>query len=288
MISNIDFSIIIPHYNIPEMLERLLKSIPQKDNIEVIVVDDKSDKDLEKLLLLKSTNPNVTFCDNTLQKGAGNSRNVGLRQAKGKWILFADADDYFTEDFYEIVSEHINDKADIVFFSPTSVDIDSGLTSGRHIEFCKILKRYVDNPTKKNELSLRYELVAPWSKLISHDFLVKHNIQFENTLVANDVMFCRKLGLYAEHIEVYEENIYVIVSREGSLTSGFDEKRFDIRLDTFLRSGIFIKNHIDSEMWKLLHMNGSYFLHIARINHLGAKKMVEIISKFIHYGIYIF
>jgi len=39
-----DLSIIIPHYNIFELLRRLLDSIPKKDNIEIIVIDDKSDK----------------------------------------------------------------------------------------------------------------------------------------------------------------------------------------------------------------------------------------------------
>ena len=287
MNSNIDFSIIIPHYNIPDMLERLLKSIPKKDNIEVLVVDDKSDKNLEGLELLKQNYPNVFFLDNTISKGAGNSRNIGLEKARGKWILFADADDYFTENFYEIISKHVDDKGDVVFFFPISADTDTGLETDRHIDFCKILKRYSDNPTKKNELCLRYELVAPWSKLIKRDMLIKHDIQFENTPVANDVMFCRKLGLYSERIGVSEENIYVIVSREGSLTAGFDVERFDIRLDTFIRSGVFVKNNVDPETWKLIHMNGSFFLHVARVNHLGIKKTIEIINKLIHAGIFI-
>ena len=133
MYKNIGFSIIIPHYNIPDMLERLLKSIPLQDNIEVIVVDDKSDKNLDRLELLKLNYPNVIFLDNTLSKGAGNSRNIGMSNAKGKWILFADADDYFTEDFYEIVSKHIDDKDDVIFFFPTSVDFKTGKETGRHV-----------------------------------------------------------------------------------------------------------------------------------------------------------
>ena len=284
---NKDFSIIIPHYNIPDMLERLLKSIPLKDNIEVIVVDDKSDKNIDRLELIKKNYPNVVFLDNILSKGAGNSRNIGMSNAKGKWILFADADDYFTEDFYEIISKHVDDKEDVLFFYPTSADSDTGLETDRHVEFCKILKRYFDNPTKKNELCLRYELVAPWSKLIKRDMLIKYDIRFENTPVANDVMFCRKIGLYSENISVSEETIYVIVSREGSLTAGFDVERFDIRLDTFIRGGVLVKNNVDTETWKQLHMNGSYFLHIARINRLGIKKINEIIIKFMRAGIYI-
>ncbi len=62
---------------------------------------------------------------------------------------------------------------------------------------------------------------------------------------------------------------------------------FDIRLDTFRRSGVFVKNNVDSETWKLLHMNASYFLHVARVNQLGIKKVIEIICKLMHAAIYI-
>ncbi len=287
MYKKIDFSIIIPHYNIPDMLERLLKSIPLQDNIEVIVVDDKSDKNLDRLELLKHNYPNVLFLDNTLSKGAGNSRNIGMSNAKGKWILFADADDYFTDDFCEIISKHVDDKDDVIFFFPSSIDLNTGRETDRHIGFCKVLDQYLDAPVKKNELRLRYEIVSPCSKLIKRELLILHDIQFENTSVANDVMFCRKLGLYASDVAVCREVFYVIVSREGSLTSGFDVNCFDIRLDTFIRSGMFVKNNINSETWKLLHMNGSFFLHVARVNHLGIRKTIEIISKLLHAGIYI-
>ena len=39
----INYSIIIPHKNSPELLNRCLASIPQRNDIEIIVVDDNSD-----------------------------------------------------------------------------------------------------------------------------------------------------------------------------------------------------------------------------------------------------
>ena len=39
------YSFIIPHHNTPELLQRLINSIPQRKDIEIIVVDDNSDKD---------------------------------------------------------------------------------------------------------------------------------------------------------------------------------------------------------------------------------------------------
>ena len=39
------YSFIIPHHNTPDLLKRLIDSIPQREDIEVIVVDDNSDED---------------------------------------------------------------------------------------------------------------------------------------------------------------------------------------------------------------------------------------------------
>ena len=42
-------SIIIPHYNIPDLLEKLMSSIPKRDDIQIIVVDDHSDQNVDQL-----------------------------------------------------------------------------------------------------------------------------------------------------------------------------------------------------------------------------------------------
>ncbi|MBQ5445892.1 MAG: glycosyltransferase family 2 protein, partial [Lachnospiraceae bacterium] len=88
------FSIIIPHYDIPDLLMRCLKSIPVSKEIQVIVVDDNSpeaDTYLEKYPEL--SRPYLEFIRTTKGGGAGYARNIGLEHAKGEWLLFADADD---------------------------------------------------------------------------------------------------------------------------------------------------------------------------------------------------
>lgn len=38
--SQFNYTIIIPHYNIPSLLERCISSIPQRNDIQIIVIDD--------------------------------------------------------------------------------------------------------------------------------------------------------------------------------------------------------------------------------------------------------
>ena len=44
------YSVAIPHYNSPDLLQRMLNSIPERDDIQVIVVDDGSkEENVEKI-----------------------------------------------------------------------------------------------------------------------------------------------------------------------------------------------------------------------------------------------
>ena len=91
-----NYSIIIPHKNIPKLLQRCLDSIPQRDDVQVIIVDDNSDPsivDFEKFPGLKRKNTIVVFDKSS--KGAGHARNIGIERSNSKWLIFADADDFF-------------------------------------------------------------------------------------------------------------------------------------------------------------------------------------------------
>lgn len=94
--SEINYSIIIPHKNIPNLLQRCLASIPRREDIQIIIVDDKSDVvevDFECFPGVGEQCVEVYFTKEG--KGAGYARNVGLKYAKGKWLLFVDSDDFF-------------------------------------------------------------------------------------------------------------------------------------------------------------------------------------------------
>ena len=66
----LDLSIIVPRYNRPHLLRNLLKSIPNLENIEVIVIDDKSNKELSQYnkLTEEFNGTNVRFFKNFTEK----------------------------------------------------------------------------------------------------------------------------------------------------------------------------------------------------------------------------
>ena len=111
------YSVIIPHKNCVPLLQRCLDSIPQRNDNQTIVIDDVSNlTDDERLLMESFQNDRIKVVFLTETKFAGGARNVGLSMAEGKWVVFADSDDFFTKGAFDTFDEYKDSDYDIVFF----------------------------------------------------------------------------------------------------------------------------------------------------------------------------
>ena len=259
--SNINYSIIIPHKNIPQLLQRCLDSIPIRDDVQVIVVDDNSDTDKVNFdNFPKWKGKNYEYYLTKEGKGAGYARNVGLEHTKGEWLLFADADDYFLSSI-NILFENIDSyKAeDIIYFRPTAERYDTH-------EACdnlNFINDYIDNYIKTGEASpLRVWWDSPWGKLIRHSLIKKGNIRFEEIKYGNDHLFVVKAGCAADKIALFDETCYVYTIRKFSLTSDFMKKPGEIacRAETYIKS----LREIQKTHYKYDELTTLYFLNQTR------------------------
>lgn len=233
--NDIEYTIIIPHYNIPNLLGRALRSIPELDNIQIIVVDDCSPNG-EKLLELvpELSRKNVELYFTEIGGSAGRARNVGIAHAKGEWLTFLDADDLLSIEISNILYEFKDRAEDVMYFKSISVDSsDLNEKSNRNI-FDYHFDAYFRTG---NEKLLRFEYDAPWGKFIKKSLIDKYNIRFDEIRYSNDTFFSTAIGTYASKIYVSNRIAYIVTTREGSLTSdnlkSIDE--WQMRYDTTLR-----------------------------------------------------
>ena len=238
------FSIIIPHYNIPELLVRCINSIPVRADIQVIVVDDCSpNADKYKKTYPELSRPYLEIYSTPQGGSAGRARNVGLQHAKGKWLSFVDADDLLTNNVADILFKYKDRPEDVLFFQSESVMCDDiTKPSGRHC-FLYHFDQYIKTG---NELYLRLEFDAPWGKFIKKSLIDKYQIRFDEVRYSNDTFFSAAIGVYAKSIFVPEEIIYIVSERTGSLTSAkiktFEE--WKIRYQSTLRVQFFLMSII--------------------------------------------
>ncbi len=235
------FSIIIPHHNIPKLLKRLLNSIPKRDDVEIIVVDDKSDQEfISELYGLEKEycDAKFVFCDEC--KGGGAARNVGLQYASGEWILFADADDFFNYCINDALDDYKNSDADVVYFNANSLDCDLYTAINRVGHLNDFIDEYV---CSRKDLNLRYKFGEPWCKMVRRRLIIDNNIRFEETSIHNDTAYSYLVGFFAKKILVDRRAIYCVTGRENSVSKGVSfEKKLE-RVGVFSRSSKFFKSH---------------------------------------------
>lgn len=238
---NIRWSVIIPHYNQPQLLERLLFSIPARRDLEVIVVDDRSDAEFEESLRkIKEKYPQYYFTTTNIKGGGGLARNIGIKEAKGDYLIFADSDDFFLPSFNAILDKYTNTNIDVIFFNIISLDSETG-------EFCNrwqhVDKYFQSYNKKKSELPLRYLFGEPWGKIIKKDLVLDNNIYFDVLPIHNDTTFSYLVGHYAQTIAVENIRAYCLTFRTGSVSNTISWERLEVRLNVFARKYLFLKEH---------------------------------------------
>lgn len=234
-----NYSIIIPHKNVPMLLERLLASIPIRNNTEIIIVDDHSDSidvNFESFPGIHRQNTKVVFLKE--KRGAGYARNIGISKAVGKWLLFADADDFYTDQLNNLLDKFKDDDCtDIVYINAQIYCEKDGSTHPMY------LNKYFDRYKQKKfyaEKVLRFNVWTPWTRMVKRDLVYSHNIKYEEIPVGNDKMFCLKCSQYARQIDINSDIVYnYYMPENGSITFGYTQKKVN------LQSGLELKLRVN-------------------------------------------
>ena len=123
------FSIVVVSLNPGERLEKTLDSIVKQTytNYEVIVVDDGSTDD-SLAMTQKFIDERLEGKGRVIHKengGVSSARNLGLKNAKGKYIFFIDSDDYIEKDLFNSVNKYIDQNVDLIKFKCIRVNEDN-------------------------------------------------------------------------------------------------------------------------------------------------------------------
>lgn len=173
-----EISIIIPYYKTLDLTKRLFEVLtPQlTEEIEVIIVDDGcNEKELDNL--------GVKVIH--LPENSGNAskpRNVGLDNAKGKYIAFIDSDDMVSNDYIETLLEYTKKNTDIIFLSwkgkSIIVNMDKKPPQWNCSVWCRVYRREIIGDIRFDE------------KLnIGEDWVFNENIKYNTSKCIKKVIY---------------------------------------------------------------------------------------------------
>ncbi|MDQ7033254.1 MAG: glycosyltransferase family 2 protein [Desulfonauticus sp.] len=191
-------SVIIPTYNRKYFLEKI--SIPSVlrqtyPNFELIVVDDHSQDDTERLIKKWSKkDKRIKYIKNFRTKGVSGARNSGILSAKGDYISLLDSDDAWVHEHLENLLEVLENYSHIDIVSAGAVMVD--LETGK-----KIREFFLSNYKKTPGFFVRPDLYK-----FSGDLF---HLSFSNFICNTQAMLSRKNVfnevLYPEDLRVCED-----------------------------------------------------------------------------------
>ena len=142
-------SVVIPAYNAGQFLDETLESVLSQtyENWECIIVNDGSTDNTESIAK-KWCEKDARFCyfykENS---GVSDTRNLGIKEARGEYIAFLDADDLYMPNFLKVCLENLVEK-----------DVD--LVAPKMLEFWNVQNGVIEDEDKKDYLYSGKEGIA--------------------------------------------------------------------------------------------------------------------------------
>ncbi|MGN0201876.1 MAG: glycosyltransferase [Candidatus Cryptobacteroides sp.] len=215
-------SLVIPMYKVEAYLDRCLRTclaqdIPE-DDYEILAVDDSS-PDASALTAGKiaATHPCLRLLKQE-HSGLSAARNLGLKNARGRYVWFIDGDDWIEENCLgRILGLAEKQELDILRISAANVS-DKGTQRRFSIGDCgaRAGRTLVDEG--------RMQVCAPFS-IFRKDFLTDNALSFVEGIYHEDAEFSPRAYYLAERVGALDECLYYVRQTEGSITRSYNPKR---------------------------------------------------------------
>lgn len=221
------FSVVTPNYNSGKKLLRAIESLKKNSiSFEHIIIDDCSTDDsfsCVERLENNSSNSNFVLFKNPSNMGPAASRNKGLDVARGQYIIFLDADDYFLDNALDTLHNIIKlkKKPDVVLFKHymrTTTKYNLNFSSdSNNIDL-------IDDPIR--EYLLDKIISSPWCKCIKADLAKSY--RFPDLRVSEDALYNLDIFINAKEVFRINSTLYIFDKiGENSLTrKAFNKKEF--------------------------------------------------------------
>ncbi len=127
-------SVVMPAYNCEKYIAQAIASVlKQNVSLELLIIDDASTDGTRKQIEPYLSDERIIYTVNEKNCGVAVSRNRGVSMARGKYIAFLDADDYWTEDKLERQLALMEEKQAVLSSTARELMNERGELSGKII-----------------------------------------------------------------------------------------------------------------------------------------------------------
>ena len=223
---SIKYTIIIPVYNAAKTISRCLDSLlcQIRDDCEIILINDGSidesgiicrnySKHYSQIQLFEKTNG-----------GVSSARNLGIENAKGKYITFVDSDDYVNVDYISKIDEGLSIDDDFLMFGKS-------VYNGENIQEYPLFNKHTENLEETSKLLceslVNQQLNSPVNKVFTKEIIEQNELRFrEDLFIGEDKVFVIQYLMHVKSARFMEFPLYIVsTENEASLSR---KKREDL------------------------------------------------------------
>lgn len=249
------FSIIVPIYNTEKYLDKCIQSILNQtlQDYEVLLIDDCStDDSLE--IAGNYESERIRVLRNKTNSGLSATRNVGIRNASGDYLVFLDSDDYIDDFALTELDKLIREKKfpDIVY---TGFIEERGANAVKKYGYAsepnKLYSRY---DFLKSELEKRTLYAAACFGVYKRKFIIENNLYFKSGIYHEDELWTPQVVNMAKYIYLADLTYYHYIRRDDSITKVKDKTQngLDLMESCYELVSIF-SNMEDAYLKKLMY-----------------------------------
>ncbi|MDO4307541.1 MAG: glycosyltransferase family 2 protein [Eubacteriales bacterium] len=235
-------SVVMPVYNGADYIRKAVDSVFIQDvPLELLVIDDGSSDRTDEVLAVYQDRENFRYFRNKKNAGAAASRNRGIQEARGKYVAFLDADDWWGEGKLKHQLEVLQKTGYVMCSTGRELMNPDGSSTGKYI---------------------------PVRETITYRELLKHN-----SINCSSVLIEREAALLypMEHDDSHEDYLtWLRVLKTYGYAAGINQPYLKYRLSRGSKSGNKWKSavmtykvyrYMGYGTWKSMLFFGSYAVH---------------------------
>lgn len=276
-------SVIIPIYNVENYLRQCIESVihQQFEDMELILVDDGSPDNCPKICDEYASNYSYVNVIHKKNGGLSDARNCGLREAKGKYIVFMDSDDWWN---YEVTVSKLIDYAirhsevDMILFDGLDyIEGEGYFQRNEHQNFRNIdvssVKFYYQSLLNNGNLE-----VSANTKILKRQFLIDNQLFFTPNLLSEDNEWMMRVLRAAKKVDKLEEPLYICrLGRADSITNTIKKKNITDLLSIVKGSIDYYSDHVNEiKEQELCFASYLWFCALGLANRLNKNELKEV------------
>ena len=245
-------TVVIPVYNAEKTIKNSLECLINQTlkDFEIICINDGStDKSLKILKEYAKKHSNIRIYSQR-NKGAGAARNRGLDLARGKYIIFLDADDLYKYNTLEkLYLKATATNSDIVVCGNSEARSDDNITfkiENYLSTNSNLISKDVFNYKNTKENIFYFTYFQAWNKFYLREFLTKNNLRFQEVRYFEDLDFVFTSLAIAERVATVNDYLITYINVKTSKTlSKYGKKNKDYFYKAFSKFQESIREKID-------------------------------------------